>query len=107
MNSAKPATPAPANPRANWPADVNPISIDDLGRLGIDSRSQLFWDGSRIEIRRRLDLTKTQQFAALLVTLAAVLGGLGGFFSGLTDANALYCGAHGGHYWLCRVLPAP
>jgi len=89
-----------------WPNDVEEIRIGDLARLGIDKNRQLYWDGEKIELRRRLDLTKPQKIAAILVTAAAVLGGIGGFMSGLADTDSLYC-AHGGHFLVCRLLPAP
>jgi len=46
-----------------------------------------------------------QKIIALIVTAAAILGGLGGFKSGLVDTVTLYC-AHGG-YLVCRLTPAP
>ena len=93
------------NQPPNWPEGVEQIRIGDLARLGIDKHRQLYWDGQRIEIRRRLDLTRPQKIAALIVTAAAILGGLGGFLSGLADTDALFCG-HGNHYAVCRLLPA-
>lgn len=83
-----------------WPPGVEPISVDDLGRLGIDPENQLFWDGRKIEIRRRLDLTRTQKFLALVVTIFAILGGLGAFLSGLDDGASFLC-ARGVHLLGC------
>lgn len=94
-----PKAPAP------WPDGVAPVGVEDLDRLGIDAQDQLFWDGRRIEIRRRLDLTRLQKLAAILVTLFAVLGGIGGFFSGATDAAAFLCARH--LHWLSCPLPPP
>jgi hypothetical protein len=81
--------------RAGWPDDVQSISADDLERLGIDSRDQLFWDGRRVEIRRRLDLTGLQK-------LVAVLRGIGGVLSGFTDAAGFLC-ARGVHVLSCPL----
>jgi hypothetical protein len=67
-----------------WPPDVDPISLEDLGRLGINSRQELFWDGRHVEIRRRLTLTVFQKFIAVVVTICAILGGSGGSVTGLT-----------------------
>jgi hypothetical protein len=88
--------------RAGWPEDVQSISADDLERLGIDSRDQLFWDGRRVEIRRRLDLTGLQKLVAVLVTVFAVLGGIGGVLSGFTDAAGFLC-ARGVHVLSCPL----
>jgi len=88
----------------SWPKGVEEIRIGDLAHLGIDQNRQLYWDGQKIEIHRRLDLTRPQQIIALIVTAAAILGGLGGFLSGLADTDALFC-AHGNHYAVCRLLP--
>ncbi len=86
----------------NWPRDVTPISVDDLNRLRLNGQDQLFWDGRRIEIRRKLDLTRAQKVVEVLVAVAAVLGGLGGFFSGVADASDFLCARHIG--WLsCPV----
>jgi hypothetical protein len=75
-----------------WPPGVEPITVDDLRRLGIDRHNQLFWDGRRVEIRRPLVLTGFQKTVAVIVTLCAVLGGFGGFVSGLNNAAIFLCG---------------
>ena len=84
---------------------VKELRLGDLKRLGIDSRHQLFWDGKRVELRQRFDLTGWQRFGAVVITLFAILGGLGGFFSGLTDASAFLCARN--LHWLSCPLPAP
>ena len=86
-----------------WPAGVEPISVDDLDRLGINGANELFWDGRRIEVRRRLDLTRFQKTLAAAVTVAAILGGLGGFVTGFNNASVFLC-ARGVHWLSC---PAP
>jgi len=88
-----------------WPAGVEQISIEDLGRLGISHDDQLFWDGRRIEVKRRLDLTKLQKAFALVVTIMALLGGIGGFASGFSDASAFLC-ARNIHLLSCPVQQA-
>jgi len=80
---------SPAPP--GWPEGVHQISVEDLGRLGIDGEDQIFWDGRRIELKRRLDLTALQKTVAVVVTVMAVLGGLGGFASGINDASDFLC----------------
>jgi len=93
-----------SNPPSDWPPDVKPISVDDLERLGIDSKDQLFWDGRRIEIRRRLDLTRVQKIFAIIVAVFAVLGGIGGCATGFNDASVFLCAR--GHDFLSCPLPA-
>ncbi len=81
-------TERPADP---WPHGVHPIGIEDLGRLGINVNDELFWDGRRVEIRRALVLTRLQKILAVIVSLCAVLGGLGGFVTGINNASVFLC----------------
>ncbi len=75
----------------DWPPNVTPIGVEDLGRLGLNPRNQLFWNGKRIEVSNRLDLTRLQKALAIMVSLFAVLGGLGGFVTGLNNASIFLC----------------
>jgi len=70
---------------------VKPIEVDDLNRLGISDDKQLFWDGRRIEIRRPLVLTGFQKAVAVVVTACAILGGIGGFVTGVNNASVFLC----------------
>jgi hypothetical protein len=93
------STPEPA-----WPEGVREIRIGDLKKLWIDGDRQLFWDGQQIEIRRPLILTGAQKLAAVLVTLFAVLGGVGGLLSGMTASADFLCARH--LHWLsCPISP--
>ena len=74
-----------------WPADVEPISLEDLGRLGINRQQELFWDGQRVEVRRRIILTGFQKSVAFIVSVCAILGALGGFVTGLNNASVFLC----------------
>lgn len=85
------------------PAGVEPIGVDDLDRLGINGQNQLFWDGRRVEVRRPLDLTRPQKLIAALVTVFAILSGLGGFVTGFNNASNFLCAR--GITWLS--CPAP
>ena len=66
----------------------HPISVDDLDRLGINSRQELFWDGKRVEVRSRINLTWAQTAAAILVGAAAICGG---FSSAANDGTEFTC----------------
>ncbi len=74
-----------------WPRGVEPIAVEDLGRLGIDAEGRLFWDGRPVEIRRRLVLSGAQKALAVLVSVVAVLSGFGSFASGLNQASIFLC----------------
>ena len=86
------------------PAGVEPVGIDDLDRLGINGQDQLFWDGRRIEVRRPLNLTRAQKLIAALVTVFAILSGLGGFVTGFNNASIFLCAR--GIAWLSCPVPA-
>ena len=75
----------------NWPAGVEQIGLEDLGRLGINKDDQLFWDGRRIEVRQSLALTTFQKVIAGAAALCAVLGALGGFVTGFNNASVFLC----------------
>ncbi len=74
--------------------------MDDLDRLGIGTDDQLFWDGRRVEVRRMLDLTRPQKLIAALVTVFAILSGLGGFVTGFNNASIFLC-ARDIHWLTC------
>jgi hypothetical protein len=78
----------PKPDRSNWPEDVEPITLDSLARLGIDRDDQLYWDGKRVEIQQRLKLSCLQTAFALVVGLAAIIGGFG---TGLNEGFDLGC----------------
>ena len=90
----------------NWPPGVTPIGIEDLGKLGLNTRNQLFWNGKRIEIRNRLDLTRLEKTFAVIVSFFAILGGIGGFVTGLNNASIFLC-APDIHWVSCPITPAP
>lgn len=89
-----------------WPQGVTPIGVEDLDRLGLDTANQLFWDGKRIEVRNRLDLTRLQKIFAVVVSVFAVLGAVGGFVTGLNNASVFLC-ARGIHWLSCPSTHAP
>lgn len=70
---------------------VHPIGIEDLQRIGINAANELFWDGKRIEIRRPLILSLPQKILAAVVSLCAILGGLGALMSGVKDGAEYLC----------------
>ena len=91
--------------RPSWPNGVHPIALEDLDRLGINSDNQLFWDGNRVEIRRALTLTTLQKLLAVIVSVFAILGGIGGFVTGYNNATVFLCARS--HNWLSCPTPMP
>jgi hypothetical protein len=84
--------------KSRWPRDVRVISINELNGLGIDNDGRLHWNGKPVEIiGRRLDLTRTQAFIAIVVAAFTIIGSIGAAAQGW----AAY------HDWACRnKLPA-
>jgi hypothetical protein len=89
----------------NWPPDVTPISVEELDRLGVNARNQLYWDGKRIEVRNHIDLTRLQKVLAVIVSICAVLGAIGGFMTGFNNASVFLCAR--GIQWLTCPTEAP
>lgn len=89
-----------STPSQKWHPDVSPISVEDLDRLGINAKHQLFWDGHRVETRQSLSLTGFQKIFTGVVTLCAVLGAIGGFVSGVNNASIFLC-ARNVHWLTC------
>ncbi len=80
-----------ADAPGRWPSGVEPVSLEDLGRPGINASNELFRNGGRVEIRRRLTFTGFQKFIAFVVTTCAVPGGLSGFVTGFNNASIFLC----------------
>jgi hypothetical protein len=79
--------------------------VEDLDRLGLNLDNQLFWDGKRIEVRQALTLTRLQKVLAVIVSIFAILGGLGGFVTGYNNATVFLCAR--GHDWLSCPPSSP
>jgi len=84
-------------------SSIRQISVEDLGRLGIDANNRLYWDKKRVETR--IGFTRLQKALAFIIGLCAILGGLGGFVTGLKDASEFLC-ARGQHWLSCPDVPA-
>ena len=82
-----------------WPHNVKQISMGGISLLGIDDQNQLYWDGKPVEIKRRLKLSWLQFFAAAIVGLATVVGGIG---TGLSEGFDFGCKMH----WWTQGCPS-
>lgn len=85
-----------------WPPGVKPINIEDLAHLGLNENNQLFWDGKRIEVRQAFTLTGLQRTFAIIVSICAICGGLGGCVTGINNASVFLC-ARGVHILGCPL----
>ena len=93
-----------ALPPPGWPPEVRPITVEQMARLGIGDAPELFWDGRRVEVRRRLVRTGLQQTVARVVSAAAVAGagvagGVGAAASGTKDGAEFLCVRQ--FHWAC------
>ena len=80
----------------DWPKDVEPILLEELGKLGVNSRNELFWDGKRVSTR--LELTWPQKLLAVLAAIAS----LATVATGLNNASVFLCAR--GITWLSCPL---
>jgi hypothetical protein len=79
---------------------LRPLELRDLGDLSISDANELYWKRKRIEVGKRIDLTRGQTIGAFIVGAAAVFGALA---SGLNDGADFAC-KHGWH-WACGEDP--
>jgi hypothetical protein len=79
---------------------LRPLELKDLRDLSISDANELYWKGKRIEVGKRIDLTRGQTIGAFIVGAAAVFGALA---SGLNDGAEFVC-KHGWH-WACGEDP--
>ncbi len=87
--------------QSGWPSHVEPISMKDLDRLGVDLKHNLYWDGVPVVTDAKVVLSNGQRWAAIAVGLCAVLGALGSFVQGWVAYNDLACKMH----WSTGLCP--
>jgi hypothetical protein len=64
------------NTPEHWPDSVRHLTFDDE-LLGIDAKTyELYWNGNRVKVSNRFDLTKFQLSLASITASGAALGGL-------------------------------
>jgi hypothetical protein len=85
----------------HWPADVEPLVIEEFEKLGRNARNELFWDGRRLISRSQYLFTWPQVGLAVLAAMAS----LATVATGLNNASIFLCAR--GHAWLgCPIAPA-
>jgi hypothetical protein len=77
-----------ADKPAHWPADVEPLVIEEFDKLGRNSKNELFWDGRRLITRSQFLLTWPQTMLAILAAIAS----LATIATGLNNASIFLCG---------------
>lgn len=80
--------PAQAEAPSAGPAHIKKINMGDLGRLGVDSKRRLYWDGKEIQVTKRLEFSKLQKAFGWVVALGTIIGGLG---AGLNNGFEFGC----------------
>lgn len=78
---------------SRWPTGVRPITVEQLGYIGVDSTGGLYWDGKPVEVRKRLDLSWPEKTFAIIVGLATIAGSVGAVAQGWAAA----------HQWSCQI----
>lgn len=82
----------------HWPVGVEPLSIEEFDKLGLNARNELFWDGKRLVTRNRIYLTWPQAGLAILAAIASFAT----IATGLNNASVFLCGRN--LHWLgCPV----
>lgn len=66
----------------SWAPGIEPITIGQLDLIGVDSERNLYWDGERLKIERRLKLSRLQSVSAFIVLISTFVGGVGAGFQG-------------------------
>ena len=79
------------SPRPQWRRGIEPIGMEDLNRLGIDSKHQLYWDGYPIEIRRSIVFTRLQKRLAIVAAIVGLFAGLATIATGVNNASTFLC----------------
>jgi hypothetical protein len=75
----------------------------DVSRLSVGEDGRLYWDDKPVVIRRRILLTGWQTFAAIIVSLAALIIAASGAIHIAISAHEWMCGAK----WISTYCPAP
>jgi hypothetical protein len=75
----------------DWPSGVEPISHQNIGRMGIGHDGLLYWNGRPVVTHRHIALGRRQRAVASLVALAALATALGSCASGIDAVHSFGC----------------
>lgn len=73
----------------DWPPHVWCIGLDRLDLLGVDDEGDLYWDGKRVEVRKRLNLTMWQRVGAVVIAGSTLVAAAAAVASAIADWKAL------------------
>jgi hypothetical protein len=94
----------PAN-KSDWPPGVRTIALGEVDALGVDAKGELYWHGKPVEIRRPLDLSRTQLILAWVIAIATVVGAIGATAQGFAAYGDWACKV-GWKFFICASPPA-
>ena len=60
-------------PKAHWPQNVRSISVEGLDNLGISDNGELYWDGKRLEVEKKVTLNLWQNMLAAITAGSALV----------------------------------
>jgi hypothetical protein len=66
-------------------ADIHPIKIDEIDRLGVDDRGQLYWDNQPVITKQKVSLD-------WWVNTAAIIAGVCTFITTVLELTELFKG---------------
>lgn len=65
---------------ATWPKHVRPISVDDMGAMGVDASGILYWHGKPIELVQRVQLRQVELWLLAVAAAGTALQGVAAIF---------------------------
>ena len=77
--------------------------VSDISRLSVGNDGRLYWDGTPVVVKRRLQLSRWQTCGALIVGLAALIIAASGGIQAAITAHDWMCSAK----WITSYCPAP
>jgi hypothetical protein len=89
--------------QSKWRKGIRSISTDEADALGVDAKGELYWHGKPVEIRRPLDLSRTQNAVAIIVAIATVFAAVGALAQGFAAYNEWACKVS----WKAAACPPP
>jgi hypothetical protein len=89
--------------KSTWPKGIRSISMEEADALATDAKGELYWHGKPVEIRRPLDLSRTQNAVAIVVAMATVFAALGAVAQGFAAYNEWACKVG----WKSAACPPP
>jgi hypothetical protein len=59
--------------KSHWPAEVEEIAFDDIGRMGVHRKTnELYWDGKPVKTKQKVSFSLLERIIGLLASLGVV-----------------------------------